>query len=82
MIERKKIAQKRYSLKEALGEVPNKDLKRAKEDICRILGVATILQIWYYTTGKSQPTLPEAREVEEYFDKNWGIKNVWREIDA
>lgn len=74
------IKEKKYSLKEALDKVPSGKLQEVKEDLALIFGLSTSA-IWYYTTGKSQPTLARAKMAEEYFELNFGIKDVWKAID-
>ena len=75
------IKEKKYSIKEAIDMVPSGQLQETKKDLAKILGLVNHAAVWYYITGKSQPTLSKAKMVEEYFDTKFGIKDVWKAID-
>jgi len=75
-----KIAQKRYSMEEAMKSVPCKDLGQLRKDIKKILEIKSRQQLTRIASGKSAPTLAKAKAVEEYFLSKWGIKGVWKEI--
>jgi hypothetical protein len=76
---RSQITQKRYNLKEAMNQVPHGDIRKVKCDLKQILGLSTTLQVWYYTSGRSQPNLAQAKAVEEYFLDKYKIKDPWKE---
>ena len=73
-------AQIRYSLRDALNQVPHGKVREVKMELKKVLGLSPSSQVWYYISGKSQPNLPQAKAVEDYFLKNWGITEVWKEI--
>jgi hypothetical protein len=80
MISQKAITQKRYSLTEAFKSVPHGNIKDVKRDVMRVLEISAPVQLWRISNGRANPTLSQARAVEEYFKANWGIVDVWKEI--
>ena len=77
----KAIAQKRYSINDAIISVPARDFKQVVTDIARIMGLKNRLQLIGYRKGIVTPGLGQAQAVEEYFKNTYGITNVWKVID-
>lgn len=79
---RNPITQKRYSLNQAITSVPAKHFNSVVRDVAHVMGLVNISNVLGYRKGIRQPTLSQAKLVEEYFLNEWGITDVWKEIDA
>jgi len=75
-----KIAQVRYSLKDALESVPKKGYFKARKDLMEILNIKHRNTLRRYENGAAMPALDKAKAIEEYFLNTWGITDVWKEI--
>jgi hypothetical protein len=75
------IAERRYSIKEALESVPVKDYEKVRSDVMKLLRIESRQQLNLYLNGKAVPRLNVARALDAYFYDNYCIGNVWKELN-
>lgn len=68
--------QRAYAFQLGWSQVKNCDIKDARKDLMRALGITSNVSFLNRMNGKVEPKISEAKGIERVFAK-YGIKSIW-----